>query len=116
MNRSTLKRPAAIPLLENREGESHYITPTRAKIRGAVQFCEKMEIEYFKEDVFRAFDVFSRQGWDFLCDDSSSRRRHNDASKEETRGRKSVISPEKFYEMEQILEIEGIETRAYTWE
>lgn len=75
-----------------------------------------MEIEYFKEDVFRAFDVFSRQGWDFLCDDSSSRRCHNDASQEESRGRKSVISPEKIYEMERILETEGIETRAYTWE
>lgn len=52
----------------------------------------------------------------FLRDDSSSRRRHNDPSKEETRGRKSVVSPEKIRDMERILETEGIEAQAYTWE
>ena len=61
MNYSILKRSAVIPLLENCKGESHYITPTKAKIQGIMQFCDKIEIEYFKEDVFQAFDVFSQQ-------------------------------------------------------
>lgn len=60
--------------------------------------------------MFQAFDFFSQQGWDFLCDNSSSRRGHNDVSQEETQGQKSIINPEKIYEMEWILETEGIET------
>ena len=108
MDRSTLKRPAITTPLEIRLGESHYLTPTWAKVRGAVQFCEKMWMQYFKEDVFRKFDVSSRQEWEFLRDNASSRRRHNDPSNEETRGRKSVGSPEKIREMERILETEGL--------
>lgn len=42
------------------------------------------------------------------------RRRDNDPSEEETRGRKSLVSPENIREMEQILEMEGIDARAYT--
>lgn len=73
-------------------------------------------MQYFQEDVCPTFDVSSRQGWEFLRHDASSRRRHNGPSKEETRGRKSLVSPEKIGEMERILETEGIEARAYTWE
>ena len=69
-----------------------------------MQFYEKMGIEYFKEDIFQIFDVSSRQGYEFLCNDSSSKRRHNDASEEETHGRKSVINLEKIHKMERILE------------
>ena len=76
MDRSTLKHPAITPL-ENRLGESHYFTPTQAKVRRAVQFCEKMGMQYFKEDVFRIFDVSSRQ---FLRDNASLRRRYNNLS------------------------------------
>ncbi len=75
-----------------------------------------MGIQYFKKDFFRTFDVSSRQGWEFLRDDASPRRRHNHPSKEETRGRKSLVSPEKIREMKQILEMEGIDARANTWE
>lgn len=72
--------------------------------------------QYSQEDVCRTFDVSSRQGWEFLRHHASSRRPHNDPSKEETRGRKSLVSPEKIGQMERILETEGIEARAYTWE
>lgn len=116
MNRSTLKRPAATPPLENREGDSIYFTLTRVKVRGAAQLCGRMGMHYFKEDVFRTFDGSSRFRWEFLRNDSLSRRRLNDPSKEETRGRKSVVSPEKIRGMERILETEGIEARAYTCE
>lgn len=75
-----------------------------------------MGMQYFQEDVCRTFDVSSRQGWEFLRHDASSRRRHNDPSKEEIRGRKSLVSLEEIGEMERILETEGIEARAYTWE
>lgn len=84
-------------------------------MRGAVQFCDKMGIEYFKQDIFRTFNVSSREGWRFLSD-SSSRRLHNDPDREEHRGRKPLIGPEKIRGMKRILETEGIETRSYTWE
>ena len=78
-----------------------------------------MNIPYFQEDVFRTFNVSHRRGWEFLRDNSpssSSRGRHNDSNQEETRGRKGLITPRKIREMERLLEEEGIETRALTWE
>ena len=38
-----------------------YFTPARAKVRDAVQFCDRMGIECFKGDVFRTFNVSHRQ-------------------------------------------------------
>ena len=75
-----------------------------------------MGMEYFKEDVFRTFNVSHRQGYEFLRNDSSSRRLHNDSDQEETRGRRQLISADKLREMERILQDEGIEARALTWE
>ena len=73
-------------------------------------------MDYFKEDIFRTFNVTSRQGWEFLKDGASSRRLHNEPDREEPRGRKPLISLEKIREMERISETEGIEARSYTWE
>ncbi len=113
MDRTTLNRAPATPP-ENHEDNSHYFTPARAKVRGAVEFYDRMGIEYFKEDIFRTFNVSSREGWKFLIDSSSSRRLHNDPDREEHRCRKPLISPEKIREMERLLETEGIEARSYT--
>ena len=49
MNRATT------PVLKSHEAQTHHPTPTRAKIQGAVEFCDAMKISYFKEDVFRVF-------------------------------------------------------------
>ena len=73
-------------------------------------------MDYFKEDIFWTFNVTSRQGWEFLKDGASSRRLHNERDREEPRGPKPLISPEKIREMKRILEIEGIDAQAYTWE
>lgn len=73
-------------------------------------------MEYFKKDVFRTFKVSHRQGYEFLRDDTSSRRLHNDSDQEEPFGRRQLISTEKLREMEGILQGEGIEARALTWE
>ena len=48
------------------------------KVRGAVELCDRLGIDYFKEDSFRTFNVSSREGWRFLNDRDSSRRLHND--------------------------------------
>ena len=115
MNRTTTNQAPQTPP-EDREGHGHYFTPARAKVRGAVQFCERMGIEYFKGDVFRTFNVSHRQGYEFLRNNLSSRRFHNNPEQEETRGRHRLISAEKLREMERILQEEGIEARTITWE
>ncbi len=51
MNRSTIKRALTTPD-EDRKDNSHYFTPARAKVPGAVEFCDRMRIEHFKEDIF----------------------------------------------------------------
>ena len=115
MNRSTIKR-ALITLDEDREDNSHYFTNAGAKVRDAAEFCDRIGIEHFKEDIFRTFNVSSREGWRFLNDRNSSRRLGNDPNVEDHRGSQPLISPKKIREMERILETEGIEARAYTWE
>lgn len=58
MHRSTTNQVPRTPS-GNRESNGHYFTPARAKVRGAVEFCERMGIPYFKEDVFRTFQCFA---------------------------------------------------------
>ncbi len=115
MNRSTIKR-ALITLDEDREDNSHYFTNAGAKVRDAAEFCDRIGIEHFKEDIFRTFNVSSREGWRFLNDCNSSRRLGNDPNVEDHRGSQPLISLKKFREMKRILETESIEARAYTWE
>ena len=115
MKRTTISQAPQTPP-EDREGHGHYFTPARAKVRGAVQFYERMGIEYVKRDVFRTFNVSTREGHEFLRNDSFSRRLHNDPNKKESCGRPRVISAEKLCEMKGILQEEGIGARAMTWE
>ena len=98
------------------DDDSHCFTPARAKVRGAVQFCDHMGVQYFKEDIFRTFNVGSRERWRFLSDCNSSCRIQNDPEVEDHRAPQPLIGPEKIWEMERILETEGIEARSYTWE
>ena len=116
MNRTTINPALQTPDNEDRESQEHYFTFVQAKVRGAVQFYERMGIDYVKRHVFQTFNVSTRQGHEFLHNDSSSHRLHNDPNRKETRGRPRVISAEKLREMERILQEEGIEARAMTWE
>ena len=93
--------------------ECSYPTPIKAKIKGAIEFCENMGILYHKTDVFKTFDVKSRQGYEMLS--SSSRRHHNRPDEEEARGHHNIISEEKIHEMKKVLENEGIEAKALSW-
>ena len=115
MNRTTTNRAPTTPN-DDRENNSHYFTPARAKVRGAVEFCDRRGIDYFKEDIFQTFNVSNREGWRFLNNRDSSRRLQNDPNVENHQGLQLLIGPEKIREMERILETEDIEARAYTWE
>ncbi len=115
MDHTTLNRATAT-LPKNREYNIYYFTPTQAKVCIAVEFYDRIGIEYFKEDIFRSFNVFSQEEWKYLSDNSSPRRLNNNPDREEYLGRKSLISPEKIRELEQVLETEGIEARFYIWD
>lgn len=71
-----------------------------------------MRLDYFKEDIFRTFNVCSRDGWRYLSGRNSSRRLQNDPDVADNQGPQPLIGPEKIREMELILETEGIEARA----
>ena len=49
----------------------HIETPTKAKIQGAVEFCEKQGIYYHKEDGFRTFGVERTRGYAYLREGAS---------------------------------------------
>ena len=101
------------PVLESHDGQTHHPTPVRAKIQGAIEFCQAMNIPYFKSDFFRVFGASKQIGWKMLSD--SSRTRYN-ADVSETRGRQSIVTPRHIREMERVLETEGMEARGLTWE
>jgi hypothetical protein len=71
-----------------------------------VEFCDKMGIPYFKEDVFRVFNVDHTSSWKDLRE--SSRRHHNNASIDEARGRHFIVTPQKIREMEWIMKKENV--------
>ncbi len=76
----------------------HYSTSNKAKIQEAIEFCEKMKISYYKENVFRTFNVFREMSYRILRSDSA-RRTHNHSDHVKIRDRKSVISSSKIREM-----------------
>lgn len=51
-----------------------------------------------------------------ICDATSSRRGANNPKIEDKRGKKSLVSPKEVREMEKILEEDGFNARALTWE
>ena len=105
------------PNIETRALLAHYSTPTKASVWAAVHFADRMKLPYYKEDIFRTFNVSRTRGYEMLRnEDFSSRQLHNNPDHKETRGRKSLISSVKIREMERILEEEGIEARSLTWQ
>lgn len=60
MNCTTTNRGPTIPN-NDCENNSHYFTPARAKVRSAVEFCDQIEIDYFKKDIFQTFNISNRK-------------------------------------------------------
>ena len=52
----------------------YHDTPTKAKVQGAVEFCERMGIPYYKNNVFRMFNVSKTRGYEMLNAEASARR------------------------------------------
>ncbi|KAF2627901.1 hypothetical protein BU25DRAFT_431205 [Macroventuria anomochaeta] len=66
-------------------------TPKRSKVQGAVEYLEAKGIPHYKEDIFQHFEVSHCQGWAMISDDS-------------------------LQNIERMIQDEGFEVRAYTWD
>ena len=82
------------------ENNTHYFTPAKAKVRDAVEFCDRIGIDYFKEDIFRTFNVSNREGWRFFNNRNSSCQLQNNPNVEDNQGSQPLFGPEKIREME----------------
>jgi hypothetical protein len=87
-------------------------TPVKARIQGAVDFCESIGLKGQKNTIFRLNNVPRATGYRILA--SNSRTLRNDRVLKETRGRRKLVSKEKLKEMEDILQTEGFKARAMT--
>jgi hypothetical protein len=74
-----------------RQKFKHVDTPTKAAVRGTIDFLEAQSIPYSKPKVFDHFEVPRASGYRILKDDSS-RTRHNNLLHSETRGRKPIFN------------------------
>ncbi len=102
------------PQILLRKPRQHDTTPTIAAVLAAVDFCQKSNTPYYKENFFRTINVNRRQRYEWLRR-GVTRRMHNDPEQEETRECKLIISAEKIWDMEVVLETEGIEALRFTW-
>ena len=113
---SPLNRPCTPPSLPNqRKEQQHWPTPTRVAIQEIARFNEAHGIPFYKNDLFRYYDVSKQTGYRILHESASVCRYHNDSKQKETQRRKSLIDANSMREMERLLQEEGIEARALTW-
>jgi hypothetical protein len=93
-----------------------YDTPTKARVRGAVEFLEAKGIPHFKQEVFDFFGVSKARGWAIL-DNTSDRRHHNDPEvKRDHRGRPKALSAKEIHQVDRFLRDYGWEARVLTWD
>ncbi len=100
---------------EDQSDYKHHDTFIKAKIQKAIEFCERINILYYKNDVFRTFEVSKNQEYQMLQSEISASRRSHDSEQDETRGRKSLITSKDIREMKRVLKSEEFEVRALTW-
>lgn len=99
MNRTTTSRAPAFRMKTLREDDSHYLTLARAKVHGTVQFCDRIGVDHFKEDIFRIFNVGSRVRWRYLSDRNFSRQEQNNSEVADHWRLQPLIGPEKIREI-----------------
>ncbi len=96
------------------DAQKHHLTPQKAKIQGATEYCEAQGIDYYQNDVFKTFGVPKPTGHRIVRKNSA--RKHHNKPEPESQGRNTIITSEQMREMEHILETEGLEGQGLTWE
>lgn len=107
--------------MENREGESHYFprperTLTGAKVRGAVQFCEKMGYSILRRIFFEHLTFLAGKDGSFcvmILRQGGATMMH---LRRKPRAANLFISSEIIHEDGTDSRDWGIEARSYTWE
>jgi hypothetical protein len=121
MAEETLERPndppakRVRPAFETHKFHKEYPTPRKAMVQGTIAYLKAKKIDFYKEDVFRFFEVGHTSGHNMLRPETSPRRfdtvhEHNPSHQ------CRIITLQKLREMEEILENEGIAARGLTWE
>lgn len=114
-----LELPLSTPRKRIKSGiESHIFrkeisTPVKAKIQGVIEFNKAKKLPVSKEEVFRFYGVSHASGHRILAEDSA---RKLDSKKLNARHAPRSISAEKVWEMEKVIEREGWDGHAFTWE
>ena len=111
-----LRKRAITPAIEEVAPQKQKPTPVKSKIKGAINYCNSIGLKRQKARIFRFHDIPKTTGYRICKSDDRTLKNILNPRKKETRGRKKLISPEKLKKMEYILETEGIEARALTWE
>ncbi|PQE31529.1 hmg box protein [Rutstroemia sp. NJR-2017a WRK4] len=108
-----LKKPRTVEDDNTHKEQREWTTPQKAGVKFCIEFLEHKNIPFFKQDVFDFASMPRRSGYRALAGESTRRVDSRDLT---ARQQPRVIPPEKIREMEILLEEEGIEGRALTWE
>lgn len=90
-----------------RHEETHFPTPQKVVVQSTIAFLNHVKEQNYilervsNQMVFNYFGVPKRRANEYLEAESSSRRRHNDPVKSETRGRPRKITEEQLNRMEE---------------
>jgi hypothetical protein len=93
----------------------HVATPPQCCLLGAAQDLESAGVTHSKSELCRTHDSSDRTGWR-LRKEQRSRRLANDPDRTETRGRRKQITEDQSSELAKMIENEGFEARALTYE
>ncbi len=102
------------PPNEPHEAEQEHPTPNKAAIKAICEFNDAHGVQYHKSDVFRHYNVPRATGYRILQAESS--RHHESSGEKKPTGRPHKILKEQIRECEKILEENGFEGHALTWD
>ena len=107
---STTMKRSTTHNYDNNKLYDQFETPRKAKIQGAIEFYEKQGIEYFKNDIFRIFNISYTRGYqyfqnldsDYEINDKDVRKAQN-SIKKDNRGPLPLIIPKDIREIKRII-------------
>ncbi|KAF1957793.1 hypothetical protein CC80DRAFT_534322 [Byssothecium circinans] len=100
------------------KGSSIYDTPRKARIKGAIDFCDWRRLPYYKTDVFRFNGVLRQRGYEIISQDNpeADRTHHNSKISPEKRGRPPLLSSKDIERCDRFLQDLGWDARVLTWD
>ncbi|KAF1960716.1 hypothetical protein CC80DRAFT_523056 [Byssothecium circinans] len=95
------------------KGSSIYDTPRKARIKGAIDFCDWRRLPYYKTDVFRFNGVSRQRGYEIISQDNpeADRTHHNSKISPEKRGRPPLLSSKDIERCDRFLQDLGWDAR-----